>query len=227
MYMRDPLHQIDSGVIVSFLKAILRKFKECVEGPLNIAGAAADKLTNRLRALLGKKKTASGHLMHGAHACLVPVNYATTNVFRQLEDKKKGARRTRACDYRHLLLLLPFILSNLFREEVKEHNLHHRGSPVIDPSEELIGVTNVLLRWYKLFRQTTPAKTPSDIGILRTLSNRLVTIINIIRIKHITTFMSIMYIIRIIAIILIKYILMTGCWTCSVLSFRIAMGLGV
>jgi hypothetical protein len=29
MYMRDPMHQIDSGVIISFLKAVLRKFREC------------------------------------------------------------------------------------------------------------------------------------------------------------------------------------------------------
>jgi hypothetical protein len=166
MYMRDTMHQIDSGVIISFLKAILRKFKECVEIPLNIAGAAANKLTNRLRKLLGKEKTASGHLLYGAHACLVPVNYATANVFRQLEDKKKAARHTRACDYRHLLLLVPFILSNLFREEVDEHNSHHRGAPVIDPSEELIGVANIFLRWYKLFRRTTPAKTPRDIVAL-------------------------------------------------------------
>ena len=96
MCMRDTMHQIDSGVIISFLKAILRKFKECVEIPLNIAGAAANKLTNRLRKLLGKEKTASGHLMYGAHACLVPVNYATANVFKQLEDKKKAASNTRA-----------------------------------------------------------------------------------------------------------------------------------
>jgi hypothetical protein len=175
MYMRDTLHQIDSGVIISFLKAILRKFRECVEIPLGIAGAAAEKLTNRLRRLLGKEKTASGHLLYGAHSCLVPVNFATTNVFKQLEEKQKAARHTRACDYRHLLLLLPFILSNLFREEVEEHNTHHRAAaaaPVIDPSEELIGVTNVFLRWYKLFRQTTPAKTAADINILRSLSDR-------------------------------------------------------
>jgi hypothetical protein len=175
MYMRDTLHQIDSGVIISFLKAILRKFRECVEIPLGIAGAAAKKLTNRLRRLLGKEKTASGHLLYGAHSCLVPVNFATTNVFKQLDEKQKAARHTRACDYRHLLLLLPFILSNLFREEVEEHNTHHRAAaaaPVIDPSEELIGVTNVFLRWYKLFRQTTPAKTAADINILRSLSDR-------------------------------------------------------
>ena len=192
------MHQIDSGVIISFLKAILRKFKECVEIPLNIAGAAANKLTNRLCKLLGKEKTASGHLMYGAHACLVPVNYATANVFRQLEDKKKAARNTRACDYRHLLLLLPFILSNLFREEVDEHNSHHRGAPVIDPSEELIGVANIFLRWYKLFRRTTPAKTLRDIDTLRGLSTRFIAIIfimciiHIIRIKHIICIMHVM-----------------------------------
>jgi hypothetical protein len=41
MYMRDPMHQIDSGVIISFLKAILRKFRECVEIPLGLGAAAA------------------------------------------------------------------------------------------------------------------------------------------------------------------------------------------
>jgi hypothetical protein len=88
------MYQIDSGVIALFLKAILRKFSGCVEVPLNIAGAAADKLTILLCALLGKQKTVSGHLMQGAPSCLVPVNYATSNVFRQLEDKNKAARRT-------------------------------------------------------------------------------------------------------------------------------------
>jgi hypothetical protein len=187
MYMRDTMHQIDSGVIISFLKAILRKFRECVEIPLRIAGAAAGKLTSRLRMLLGREKTASGHLLHGAHACVVPVNYATTNIFKQLEEKQKASRRTRSCDYRHLLLILPFILSNLFRKEVDEHNSKHRGAPVVDPSEELIGVTNVFLRWYKLFRQTSPAKTPADIGILQSLSDRYLfmkCIIYIIRNKN-------------------------------------------
>jgi hypothetical protein len=48
MYMRDTMHQIDSGVIISFLKAILRKFRECVELSLGMAGAAAKKLSSRL-----------------------------------------------------------------------------------------------------------------------------------------------------------------------------------
>ena len=219
MYMRDTMHQIDSGVIISFLKAILRKSKECVEIPLNIGGAAANKLTKRLRMLLGKGKTASGHVLYGAHACLVPVNYATTNVFRQLQDKKKAARNTRACDYRHLLLLLPFILSNLFREEVDEHNSHHHGPPVIDPSEELIDVANYLLRWYKLFRQTTPGKTPADIAILRTMSNRYVTFIIIICIMYIIYIILIMYLLHFMLIMC----LISGCWIYSELYFLIAM----
>ncbi len=91
--------------------------------------------------------------MYCAHACLVPVNYATANIFLQLQDKKKGGRNTRATDYSHLLLLLPFILSNLFCEEADEHNSKH-SARVIDPSEELLGEANVFLRWY-LFRQTS------------------------------------------------------------------------
>ncbi len=85
-----------------------------------------------------------------------------------------NAPRTRACDYHHHLLLLPFILSNLFREEVDEleHNRHHSGSPVVDPSEELIGVTNLFLRWYKLSRVTSQGKTAADIGTLQALSLR-------------------------------------------------------
>jgi hypothetical protein len=73
-----------------------------------------------------------------------------------------------------LMLLLPFCLSNLFREEVEEHNSSHPGAAVVDPVEELIGVTNVFLRWHKLFRQTTPRKTAADINLLRTLSLRYI-----------------------------------------------------
>ncbi len=86
--MRDTMHQIGSGVIISFLKAIMRKFKECVEIPTRLGAVAAKTLNNRPRLLPGKEKTASEHLLYGAHACLVPVNYATTNVFAHLQEKK-------------------------------------------------------------------------------------------------------------------------------------------
>jgi hypothetical protein len=172
MYMRDTMHQIDSGVIISFIKAILRKFRECVEIPLGLGTAASKKLTDRLRMLLGKKISASGHLLHGAHACLVPVPmFPRPMFFDSCKTRKKGGRHTRTTDYRHLLLLLPSILSNLFRDEVGKHNRNYRAH-VVDPSEELIGVANIFLRWYKLSRPTSPGKTSQAISTLRFLSHR-------------------------------------------------------
>jgi hypothetical protein len=105
-------------------------------------------------------------------ACLVPVNFATTNIFKQLEEKTEAARNTCACEIRHLLLLLPFILSNVFRVEVEKHNLRNQGARVVDPSEELVDVTIVFSPWYKKFRQVVLAKTLTDISILRSLSHR-------------------------------------------------------
>ena len=35
MYMRDPMHQVDNGIIITFLKAILCKYRECVESTLD------------------------------------------------------------------------------------------------------------------------------------------------------------------------------------------------
>ena len=60
MHMRDPMHQIDHGIIISFLKAILRKYSECAESILHCAGLAANKLTARLRVLLRKHTNATG-----------------------------------------------------------------------------------------------------------------------------------------------------------------------
>ena len=61
MYMRDPMHQIDNGIIIAFLKAILRKYRECVESTMDQIGLAAKKLTLRLRLLLRKYTNVTGH----------------------------------------------------------------------------------------------------------------------------------------------------------------------
>jgi hypothetical protein len=52
MLMRDPMHQIDLGVILHLLRAILRKFKEVVEDVLKKPGLAAIKLSARVRLML-------------------------------------------------------------------------------------------------------------------------------------------------------------------------------
>ncbi len=97
---------------------------------------------------------------------------------------------------KHLLLLLPFILSNLFRDEVDEHNSRNRGAHVVDPSEELVGVVNLFLRWYKHFRQVVQAKMSTDINLLRSLSHRQ----NIICIMSIMCIMQYLHIIDIFCI---------------------------
>ena len=105
MLMRDTVHQIDLGVIISFFKAILRKYLECVETHLKIPGRAARKLTHRLQMMLKKYTTSTGHTMSGKHTCLVPVTYAVSFVFSQLSDNKKTSRHLRATK---------FILDSLF-----------------------------------------------------------------------------------------------------------------
>ena len=104
----------------------------------------------------------------------------------------------------------------------EEHNSTHPGAAVVDPSEELIGVTNVFLRWYKLFRQTTPGKTAADITLLRSLSLRYVSIMRII---HIILLIYIIYNMTLMTLIHFIWIstlakltfpcFISGCWTYS------------
>ncbi len=121
---------------------------------------------------------------------LIAVNYATSNVFWQLQDKKITARNTRFWDYHSLMLLLPFFLYNLLKfcsvlrwmsitSITEALGVGVCRSPAIDPSGELIGVTNVFLHWYKLLRKIMPGKTPSDIVTLLSLSTGYVSFIAI------------------------------------------------
>ena len=173
MYMRDSMHQIDHGVIISFLKAILRKYLECIETALNCVGAAAAKLTARLTSLVGKKKSASGHCWSASHSSLVPITHVTARIFQQLYSNKKPSSKIRAADFRHLLLLLPFILDSLFRNEVDAHNrIAGHSEQLVDPSSELVEVANTFLAWYKLYRQITPGKNMEDVAGFTDLGKR-------------------------------------------------------
>jgi len=80
----------------------------------------------------------------------------------------------RATDWRHLLLLIPFILDNLLRDEVAAYNrTSGRGAAaLVDPSGEIIEVANTFLSWYKLYRRTTPPKVQQDVNTLLALGNR-------------------------------------------------------
>ena len=60
MLMRDPMHQIDLGAIIHLIKAILRKFNECVETALDQYGLAAKRLGQRFRLMLAKRNGRDG-----------------------------------------------------------------------------------------------------------------------------------------------------------------------
>ena len=170
--MLDTMHQIDLGGIMAFLKAILRKYHECIETQLNICGKAAWKLTACLQ-MMFKKYNTTQHTLSGKHACLLPLTYGTAMVFMQLLSKHKTSRHYRATDNRHPLLVLRFILDNLFCGEVDQFNRSRQGQPrVIDPSAELVAVANTFLAWYKFFRSITPPKTASDVTTLQLLSHQ-------------------------------------------------------
>ena len=113
--------------------------------------------------------------MHGAHSCLIPINLFVASLFDHLHTNGKPSSSVRAADFRHLLLILPFALDNLLREEVDEYN---QGSPhgtvvLVDPSEELVNVANTFVSWYKLFRRTNPPTIPQDVQTLMLQASRL------------------------------------------------------
>ena len=113
--------------------------------------------------------------MHGAHTCLVPINLFVASLFDQLQTKGSPSSLIRAADFRHVLLLLPFALDNLLREEVDSYNQGraHGTAVLVDPSEELVTVANMLVSWYKLFRRKSPPKSPQDVQTLTSHANRL------------------------------------------------------
>ena len=72
MLMRDPMHQIDLGAIVHLIRAILRKFHECVEIALDQSGLAAKRLGQRLRLMLAQRNGSdSRHVCTLLHTCRI------------------------------------------------------------------------------------------------------------------------------------------------------------
>jgi hypothetical protein len=56
MLMRDPMHQIDLGAIVHLIRAILRKFQECVEIAMDKVGLAAKHIRQCFELMLATSK---------------------------------------------------------------------------------------------------------------------------------------------------------------------------
>ena len=109
----------------------------------------------------------------------MPVTPYLAGVFTYLRLNRKLPPRVRAIDMRHILILLPFLLDGLLTDEVCEHNRLHPFNPVVDPSNELIGITLVLIQWYNLYRRRYPPKDEVDVKDLTMLGEKYVHIVHI------------------------------------------------
>ena len=107
----------------------------------------------------------------GIHDTLVPITQYLAELFESLRVDGVRPPRIRASDMRHVLLVLPFLLHDLLKDEVAAFNIRYPvGPPIVDPSAELIEVTLMLLSWYHLLRQRCPPKDDRDIADLRTMA---------------------------------------------------------
>ena len=107
----------------------------------------------------------------GIHDTLVPITPYLAELFESLRVDGVRPPRIRASDMRHVLLVLPFLLHDLLKDEVAAFNIRYPvGPPIVDPSAELIEVTLMLLSWYHLLRQRRPPKDDRDIADLRTMA---------------------------------------------------------
>ena len=104
------------------------------------------------------------------HDCVVPLTAWLGIIFESLRKESKIPARVRAVDMRNILLVLPFLLHNLLEEEVEEYNSNNPFDPVVDPSDECIGIVLLFIDFYHLFRRRYPPKDEVDIQDLQVLS---------------------------------------------------------
>ena len=143
---------------------------------MNMIGAAAARLKERLDMNYGIESDDNGRLFSGLHNTLLPMASKTRSIFQQLRNSKKYRKKQKksdispadagasaakmsgqvhgaitGVDLRHLLLLLPFLLFDLLDDEIKNFNENH-GTDHINPAHILIKWVLLLLEWYHLYR---------------------------------------------------------------------------
>ena len=104
----------------------------------------------------GQVRTAlcKSHRLKGMHDTLIAVSWQTRQAFKSLKDEGKLHCRVRATDVRHLLLLLPFMVHDLFSSEVKTWNAVPGHQQIQDPSPEIVSICLSLLEWYHMYRRS-------------------------------------------------------------------------
>ena len=107
--------------------------------------------------------------LRGLHDTLLPLSNKTRQSFQHLRSEGKVHSKVRASDIRHLLLLLPFMVHDLFRSEVDAWNAVPGNPHLQDPSPGIVAICLSLLEWYHLYRQ--PGHTTDELHLLDTLGS--------------------------------------------------------
>ena len=102
------------------------------------------------------------------HDTLIAVSSRTHQAFKSLQEDGGLHCRVRAADVRHLLLLLPFMVHDLFSSEVKAWNAVPGNQQIQDPSPEIVAICLSLLEWYHLYRRS--GHTTEDAYLLDSLA---------------------------------------------------------
>ena len=98
------------------------------------------------------------------HYTLIALNGVARQIFSKMKAEGTVPCRIRAVDLRHLLLFLPFLLHDLFHNEVAAWNSDTRNPRVVDPSSEIVLVCLSLIEWYHLYRRS--GKSTDDLSLL-------------------------------------------------------------
>ena len=102
------------------------------------------------------------------HDTLIAVSWQTRQAFKSLKDEGKLHCRVRAANVRHLLLLLPFVMYDLFSFEVRAWNAVAGNVQIQDLSPEIVAIWLSLLEWYHMYRRS--GHTTEDTYLLNCLA---------------------------------------------------------
>jgi len=150
----DFLHGVDKGMIPFTMRASMTMciaFELEIKKP-GITLARVEKRLSNIVAVHGG--SVPGQNINEKHSCMFAMNNHVCRTFAHINKHKGETHCTvRGCDMQLLLLVMPFVLDNLFQNEVAEWNARHTAAEhVEDPTHKINSVVVQLLDWYALAR---------------------------------------------------------------------------
>jgi hypothetical protein len=172
----DALHSLDKGVIPFTMRASVTK---CISFEIEIGckGLTISRIEKRMHNMASAM---DGFIpeqrLHEKISLMFPLSKHCQRTLSHIYKHKGEAHCTvRGCDMQLLLLVLPFVLHNLFQEEVADWNRKHpAAAPKIDPTTAIIPVVTELLDFYQLLR--TKGKDLVEIAAMDKLGINIVNL---------------------------------------------------